>query len=303
MVRLTLPARRSAFTLIELLVVIAIIAILIGLLLPAVQKVREAANRAQCQNNMRQLGLAVQNCNDTYGYLPPVIGPFPRYTQNVGPVMYYLLPFIEQQNLYNLSLGTNGYYNVGNNGVYAEPIKIYICPSDPSTPNPARCPNVFGNTGGWALTSYAENALVFGTVSYSTPGNVMTAYASNLAGYPVIPATFTDGTSNTLIFSEKLTQCGNSTSTYGCNQWSDRYNVQNRADIGYPVTGLAAYFQIAPNPWQTVCVFERPSTGHTGGIMAALGDGSVRFCAQGMSPTTWWMAIVPNDGLPLPADW
>src|SRR5262245_18405044 len=136
--------RRSAFTLIELLVVIAIIAILIGLLLPAVQTIREAAARLQCSNNLKQSGLAIHNYHETYGFLPPARADaapgFPVVEFNVpapatgtiahGPAIF-LLPIIEQDNLYKQYRFDLDWRHATNRPVVRTTVKTFVCPSAP----------------------------------------------------------------------------------------------------------------------------------------------------------------------------
>src|SRR5262245_50101061 len=143
--------RRSGFTLFQLLVVLAMLALLIGLALPAIQRVRQAASRIKCANNLRQQGLAMHNCNDTLGQFPPAVGYYPAGDKNpYGTTFFHLLPFIEQDNLYKLSADENEKRSVWNNGVYKHAIPVYISALDSSLPG-----SVFEDWLG--TTSYAAN--------------------------------------------------------------------------------------------------------------------------------------------------
>jgi prepilin-type N-terminal cleavage/methylation domain-containing protein len=307
-------SRTRGFTLIELLVVIAIIAILIGLLLPAVQKVREAANRTSCSNNLKQIGLAVHNYQSTYNVVPPCEGTGPGYPNpygggpsaagTFGTTFFYLLPFIEQDNLYRQANGNS--MNVG-----AVVVKEFLCPSDPSAINA----NTYGGCGvmqssyinrdGFAACNYAANVMVF---EPRGPKPVTTAMP--------------DGLSNTVMFAERYRNCSPSASygggctlpawawntiLNGGDPWtSPTFGAQNDsiyqmnyggAEFNYGGVG----FQAGPSMQQ--CNWYVTQGGHTGNMQVGLGDGSVRPVSGGMSVTTWTNACIPNDGNVLGSDW
>jgi prepilin-type N-terminal cleavage/methylation domain-containing protein len=231
--------RRHGFTLIELLVVIAIIAVLIGLLLPAVQKVREAAARSQSSNNLKQMGLAVHNFNDAFnGRLPALVDQGTNAPTGAGlqSVFFNILPYIEQDNVFRIFQRTTPTYvnAAATTDVVRNIIKTFISPADSTASGGTTIPKTYTVTpappapfaatftGNFATASYAVNALVF---------------RGNSGG---LPRTFVDGTSNTIMVGERFQVCRNQFAPTG------QQEVQNLWGVGLYSPNMPAFNALTP---------------------------------------------------------
>ena len=307
------PLARGGFTLIELLVVITIIGILISLLLPAVQSAREAARKLQCSNNIKQLGLAVHNYLDQNNVIPSAAFPrdaIPGYDYPYDFSQFIrLLPQFEQSALYNATNFSLTGWNGENITVISTALSAMICPSDNNPPVPVSIANADGNyfpgiptQGNWRVphTSYAGMAGPYVYWSFDLTPYTWQGQKSLLGLiYPVSSnslASITDGTSNTILFTEVASSKG-----YPDNDTSgaSRIDFTTWWFVGDPYDSLTSTTW-PPNTKQKVVGFPEygsqalAQSRHPGGVNCGFADGSVRFIKDTIDSWT----VNPNGNSP-----
>ena len=312
---------------VELLVVIAIIAILIGLLVPAVQRVREGAARTQCQNNLKQIGLALHSYEGVNKVFPPgyvsdptnpAMGPIDPGFNDAGPGwgwLTFLLPYVEQGSLYdclNLNLPC---YHPANAAAVKTMLSVFLCPSDgggqnPSAGGPVNLPDINNNTLGVFGRSNYVHSVGSSTLWCSWPVTIQPNGAMYRNSTTRV-ADVTDGLSNTVFAGERSSNLADSVWP-GIVPLSEHYQYPPFLSVGSgginrPYDGPGAFVGAhgGPCPYEDPVVIHPPNSPlghsdqmqsmHPGGANILIGDGSVRFYSDGHTLSTW-LALVSRNG-------
>lgn len=318
---LSFSCRRRGFTLVELLVVIAIIGVLVALLLPAVQAAREAARRAQCLNNMRQLGLAAHMYADTFQMIPPglvAFSPSAGYGGYAGQgTGIFLLPYVEQSNLYDRYNHNKGFDHNDNQAIVNTPIAVYTCPSAPQRYRTMACDNAFASSfGGQPAQNGSNTAAVtdYNGIRWANDisGNQNVGMMGHIWNFgPPVPYVLTnpsrfsdctDGLSNTILYYEQAGRPAhyiNGKTSGEITALQARWSAPWSFSFGIDLNTVSADGLTANGPCVMNCNNEmQPYSFHPAGMLVAMSDGSGSFISESINGHTFWVLCGRDDGLP-----